>query len=126
LLALRGEVRLSIDPVISGADERREESRRTIMGELKERFVADMQMRGLREKTQKSYVQCVKVFARHFMRSPREMGIEQVGEFLRHMLRDKNSSSSTLIVYRAALKFLLSMVSENRRNLNRWSPSQPA
>jgi hypothetical protein len=44
------------------------------MTRLRERMLADMQMRNLSPKTQRIYVQCVAQFARYFNRSPDEPG----------------------------------------------------
>ncbi len=76
------------------------------MSKLRQKFIADMELRGLRENTQKSYLRCVKLFAAHFGRAPEQMGADQVREYLRHLVDAKNATPSTLRVYCGALKFL--------------------
>lgn len=75
------------------------------MTPLRSQMEADMRLRGLAARTQVHYGGCVAVFARHFGRSPAELGAEHVRAFLLS-LRDGGRKPATLRVYWAALQFL--------------------
>jgi site-specific recombinase XerD len=51
-------------------------------------------------------VKAVGRFARHFKKSPDQLGPEQVREYLLYLRNEKKNSCSTLPVNRGALKFL--------------------
>ncbi len=76
------------------------------MGELRDRMEADLRLRNLRPSTQQSYLGCVHKYAAYHMRSPAEMGEEQVRDFLVHLRDHKKLGPSSLKCYVAALKFL--------------------
>ena len=48
------------------------------MGQLRDRMQADLKIGGYSPSTQKVYLLYARQFAAHFMRSPAEMGVEQV------------------------------------------------
>jgi hypothetical protein len=60
----------------------------------------------LSEVTINTYVRVVRRFARHFGKSPEQLGPEQVRQYLLHLLNAKGDAWSTLQVNRAALRFL--------------------
>jgi site-specific recombinase XerD len=70
----------------------------------------ELQLRNLAEATSQTYVQAVWRFARHFGKSPDQLGPEQVREYLLHLRNGKGDSWSTLQVNRGALKFLYARV----------------
>ena len=78
------------------------------MGELRDRMAADLRLRNLRPSTRESYLGCVRKFAAYHMRSPAEMGEEEVRDFLVHLRDDKHLVPSTIKGYVAALKFFYS------------------
>jgi len=78
------------------------------MGKLRDKMIRDMQVRHLRSATQESYLRSVRAFAAHFMKSPDEMGAEEIKTFLAH-LRDGGRSASTMSVYRCGLRFLFAV-----------------
>jgi len=49
------------------------------MTPLRQRMLEDMGIRNLAENTQLSYLQQVSLYARHFDRSPEQLGPEEVG-----------------------------------------------
>lgn len=53
------------------------------MGQLQDQMKATLLLRGFRPNTCESYLRCVKVFVRHYGKSPREMGKVEVQEYLR-------------------------------------------
>ena len=51
------------------------------MTSLRQRMTEDMQVRNLARNTQMSYVQQVSLFARHFNKSPEELGPEDIRSY---------------------------------------------
>ena len=48
------------------------------MTPLRERMIEDMRLRNLTAQTQRSYLQCVSLLARHFRKSPEELGPAEI------------------------------------------------
>jgi integrase/recombinase XerD len=76
------------------------------MTPLRQRMIEELQLRNLSEATIQTYVRAVWRFARHFGKSPDQLGPEQVREYLLHLRNEKKDKWSTLQVNRGALKFL--------------------
>jgi len=76
------------------------------MTPLRKRMTEELQLRNFSEVTIQTYIRVVQRFARHFDKSPEQLGAEQVRKYLLHLLNDKGDTWSTLQVNRAALKFL--------------------
>ena len=55
------------------------------MTPLRQRMLEDMRVRNLAQNTQRSYLQQVSSFARHFQRSPEILGPEEVPAYLVHL-----------------------------------------
>ena len=80
------------------------------MTPLRKRMLDELQLRNLAEATVDTYVKAVSRFARHFNKSPDQLGPEQVREYLLHLRNDKADSWNTIQVNRGALKFLYARV----------------
>lgn len=76
------------------------------MTALRKRMLEELQLRNLSQNTISAYLGAVRRFARHFGRSPEQLGPDHVRQFLLHLIHDRNDTWSTLQVYRGALKFL--------------------
>ena len=76
------------------------------MGKLCDQMSADLELRGYRPKTCGEYLRCARKFAAHYMRSPCEMGREEIRNFLLHQLRVKKVGPATHKMYVASIKFL--------------------
>jgi integrase/recombinase XerD len=76
------------------------------MGKLHDRMQEDLLLKAYSPHTQKAYLRCARHFASHYMRSPEEMGEQEVRDFLFYLVRDRNASPATLDMYVNALKFL--------------------
>ena len=76
------------------------------MKSLRQTFIEDMQVRNLSPLTQKAYVQHVSLFARHFNRSPIELGPEEIHSYQVYLTNEKKSAPSSITVAVAALRFL--------------------
>ena len=75
------------------------------MGELKEKMKKDMELKNLSERTIKTYLSCIKNFARHYGKSPDQMGHEAIRDFLYYLLKEKDSSQAAISQHYSALKF---------------------
>ena len=76
------------------------------MGQLRDRMEADLKIRGYSSSTRKIYLLYVRQYARHFMRSPAGMGLDEVREFLLDMIDRRCLSLSSVKQARAAICFL--------------------
>jgi integrase/recombinase XerD len=75
------------------------------MTPLRLRMIEDMQIRNLAAQTQKSYIEHIARFARHFDKSPEHLGPDEIRSWLLHLARDKHLAPSTMGVAVAALRF---------------------
>jgi integrase/recombinase XerD len=76
------------------------------MGALQERMRQSLELRGCRPNTVATYLGCARRYAAHFMRSPAELGAEEIRAFLLHLLYERKLSTSSQGVYAAALRSL--------------------
>ena len=76
------------------------------MTPLRQRMLEDMQVRNLSPLTQRSYVEHVSRFARHFGRSPVLLGPEEIRAYQVSLTNDKQLSPASIVVTVAALRFL--------------------
>ena len=72
------------------------------MGKLHDRMKEDLLLKAYSPHTQRAYLGC----ARHYLRSPEEMGEQEIRGFLLYLVRDRKASPATLGMYINALKFL--------------------
>jgi integrase/recombinase XerD len=75
------------------------------MGELYQRMSQDLAIKNLAEPTRKEYLRCCCGFVRYHMRSPKEMGLSEIKDYLGQMVR-QGASPETLKMHSAGLKFL--------------------
>jgi site-specific recombinase XerD len=68
-------------------------------------MIEDMEIRNLAPLTQKSYIEQVARFARHFDRSPEYLGPDEIRLWLLHLIRDNHLAASSMSVAVAALRF---------------------
>jgi integrase/recombinase XerD len=76
------------------------------MSALRERMIQDMQIRNLSPRTVDCYVYHVRCFAKHFGRSPEQLGPEEVRQYQVHLVREKKASWSSFNQAVCALRFL--------------------
>ena len=88
------------------------------MTELRRRMTEDMAARNLSPYTQRNYLAAIARFARHFRKSPAELGAEQVRDYLSHLVAHKVSASH-FNVNVAALRFLYTVSLERD-----WAPAR--
>ena len=76
------------------------------MTNLRQRMLEDLRIRNLAEGTQRNYVHYVADFARHFGRSPADLGLEEIRAWQVHLVEERGVAWSTLNVAVCALRFL--------------------
>ena len=79
------------------------------MGHLRTRMEEDLKLRAYRPSTQELYLAAVRRFAAYFMRSPAEMGEEEIRKFLLHLVDDRKVSPACVKTHVAGLKFFYSI-----------------
>lgn len=76
------------------------------MTPLRQRMREDMQVRNLSPHTQRAYVENVARFARHFGRSPADLGPEEIRTYQVYLIRERHLAPSSLEIAVCALRFL--------------------
>lgn len=76
------------------------------MTPLRQRMLEDMQVRNLSPLTQRSYVEHVSRFARHFGRSPALLGPEEIRAYQVYLTNEKQLAPASIVITVAALRFL--------------------
>lgn len=76
------------------------------MSELRQNMLADLRVRNYAERTQAIYIARVAEMARQFGRSPERIGAEEVRDYLRYLVRERQVSRSAYVQTTAALRFL--------------------
>ena len=76
------------------------------MTPLRQRMLEDMAIRNLADNTQSAYIQQVIAYARHFDRSPAELGPEEIRAYQIHLMETRMLSASSVSVATGALRFL--------------------
>jgi len=76
------------------------------MSVLRQRMIEDMQLRNLALNTQISYIQQVSCFARHFGKSPAELGEEEIRAYQVYLTSEKKLAPSSIHTAVAAVRFL--------------------
>src|SRR5471032_98734 len=77
-----------------------------VMTPLRQRMLHDMQIRNLAENTQKSYLQQVSSFSRHFRRSPETLGPEEIRAWTIYLVNERKLAPSSVQLAVGALRFL--------------------
>src|ERR1051325_8429278 len=81
-------------------------AKESVMTPLRQRMTEDMQVRNLALNTQTSYVQQVSLFARHFDKSPEELGPEDIRAYQVYLTNERKLAPGSVLIAVAALRFL--------------------
>ena len=76
------------------------------MGQLRDKMLGDLKLRGYRSGTVRKYLFQVRKFVAYFRRCPTTMGEPEMRTFLLHLLEEVRVGPATLATYVASLKFL--------------------
>ena len=74
------------------------------MTPLRQRMTEDMQVRNLSPHTQTSYLQQVSLFARHFNKSPEQLGPEDIRAYQVYLTNERKLSPSSILIAVSAPK----------------------
>lgn len=69
-------------------------------------MLEDMRLHGLAASTQQVYIDAVRALAKHFNRSPDQIGEEELRQFFVHLTETRKLSASTIRTHLFAIKFL--------------------
>jgi site-specific recombinase XerD len=69
-------------------------------------MIQDMRLRGLAEATQRAYLDAVRNLARHFDRTPEQLGEDEIRQYFVHLTETQPRAKSTVRVHLFAIKFL--------------------
>jgi len=73
------------------------------MTKLRQRMIEDMQVRNLALNTQRVYLEQVSRFARHFNKSPEQLGPEEIRAYQIYLINDRKLDPGSVLVSIAAL-----------------------
>lgn len=76
------------------------------MERLYDRLKMDLELKNYSPVTRSCYLARVRGFARHFRRSPEEMGDPEIRTYLHYLIKERGASQSTIAQAYSALKFL--------------------
>lgn len=76
------------------------------MSALRKQMQADMVLRGLAARTQKSYIAAVVGLARHYHRSPEQLSQDEVQQYLLHLIEERKLAWASTNQAACALRFL--------------------
>jgi integrase/recombinase XerD len=83
------------------------------MTPLRQRMIEDMQVRNLSPHTQSTYVLQVSLFARHFGKTPDQLGPEDIRSYQVYLTNDKKLAPGSILIAVAALRFLYKVTLHN-------------
>jgi site-specific recombinase XerD len=82
------------------------------MTPLRQRFIEDMQLRGLAPTTQRSYIHYVAEFAKFFHTSPEYLDLEAIRQYELYLLNEKKLSPESINSFLAAIQLFYTVTLE--------------
>jgi integrase/recombinase XerD len=82
------------------------------MTPLRQRFIEDMQLRGLAPTTQRSYIHYVAEFARFYNKSPEDLDLEAIRQYEIHLLNERKLSPQSVNTFISSVQFLYTVTLE--------------
>jgi hypothetical protein len=76
------------------------------MSPLRQRMIEDMQVRNLASATQTTYLEHVYRFARHFHKSPEDLGPEEIRTYQLYLINERGLAPQSALIAVSALRFL--------------------
>jgi integrase/recombinase XerD len=81
-------------------------SQELYMTPLRQRYIEDMQLRGLAPTTQRSYIHYVAEYAKFYHTSPEQLDLEAIRQYELHLLNEKKMSPESVNTFLSAIQFL--------------------
>ena len=75
------------------------------MTELRKRMIESLQLRGLSERTQESYVRAVRQLAEHYHKSPDLISEEELRQYFLFLKNSKHYSRNTMTIAICGIRF---------------------
>jgi len=75
------------------------------MTALRQRYLEDLQLRGLSPRTQESYVRVVRKLAEHYGKPPDQISEEELRQYLLYLKNEKHAARNTCTLALCSLKF---------------------
>jgi len=75
------------------------------MTPLRKRMIENMELHGLADRTQESYVSAVVHLARYYNRSPDQLSPDEIRRFFLHLIKEKQAAKSTVTIHLCGIKF---------------------
>ena len=72
---------------------------------LRQKMIEDMQLHGLADRTQESYLLAVRQLARHYQKSPDQINEEELRAYFLFLKNDRHASRSTCTINLCGIKF---------------------
>ena len=82
------------------------------MTPLRQRFIEDMELRGLALTTQRSYVHYMADYAKFYNLTPERLDTEAIRQYVLHLLHDRQLSPDSINTFLASAKFLYTVTLE--------------
>ena len=79
---------------------------------LRQRFIEDMQLRGLAPTTQRSYIHYVAEFAKFYNKSPEDLDLEAIRQYEIHLLSERKLSPQSVNTFISSVQFLYTVTLE--------------
>lgn len=97
------------------------------MTPLRKRMIDDMRVRNLAPLTQRTYLEHVVRFARHFNKSPQELGPEEIRTYQVYLCNERGLTPGSIAIVVAALRFLYRVSLQKNWNIEEVipAPKQP-
>jgi len=72
---------------------------------LRQKMIEDMQLHGLADRTQESYLLAVRQLARHYHKSPDQINEEELRQYFLYLKNEKHAARSTCTINLCGIKF---------------------
>ena len=82
------------------------------MTPLRQRFIEDMQLRGLAPTTQRSYIHYVAGYAKFYNTSPEKLDLEAIRQYELYMLHERRLSPQSINTFVSSVQFLYTVTLE--------------
>ncbi len=77
------------------------------MTQLRKKMLEELQRRNYAQSTAKQYVRIVREFAKHYGKTPDQLGPDQIREYSAYLFRERKLEAGTVQQHVAGLRFLL-------------------
>ena len=93
------------------------------MSPLRQRMIEDMQVRNLASATQTTYLEHVYRFARHFHKSPEDLGPEKIRTYQLYLINERGLAPQSALIAVSALRFLYTVSLKRDWNIEEVIPA---